>query len=167
MHILFSGHREPDKPIAPLIANAHPAAPHLEGIRLPCILGVCLIAAFTPLPLAPGQEPPTGHIYVFISVSMPPESLLIIARDSVSLHAPLLLRGLVGNSLQETLLTLKDVAATGAAREVDPLPFEAYNIEAVPAVVLTCGARNQGPFAVIYGLTPSQALPRLRRVLTC
>ncbi len=171
MQLLFSGHRDPDKPIASLIANlhppAHPAALHLEGIRLPHILVACLIATLTSLPLAPAQEPRTGRLYVFISASMSPESLVTIARDSVSLRAPLLLRGLVGSSLQETLLSLKDVAATGAALEVDPLPFEVYGIQAVPAVVLTCGARNAGPFALVYGLTASQALAHLRRVLTC
>ncbi len=69
--------------------------------------------------------------------------------------------------MQETLLALRDVAATGAALEVDPLPFETYGVHAVPAVVLTCGARNAGPFAVVYGLTPSQALARLEKVLVC
>ena len=77
----------------------------------------------------------------------------------------MLLRGLVGSSLQETLLTLKDVVAQGAGLEVDPLLFESYGVEAVPAVVLTCGGRGEGPFALVYGLSPSQALPILRKAL--
>jgi conjugal transfer pilus assembly protein TrbC len=113
-------------------------------------------------------EPPSEvspHLYVFISSSMPAEALRIIARDSATLDAPLVLRGLIGASLQETLLNLKDVAAEGAELEVDPMLFEAYGVEAVPAVVLTCGSRGEGPFALVYGLVPSQAFPRLRKAL--
>ncbi len=143
---------------------AHSGALRMEFLR---IVGVCLLALLMTLSLAPAHEPSTGHLYVFISASMSPESLVTIARDSAAHRAPLLLRGLIGSSLQETLLTLKDVVATGAALEVDPLPFEAYGIHAVPAVVLTCGARNAGPFAVVYGLTPSQALLRLEKTLVC
>ena len=105
------------------------------------------------------------HLYVFISASLTTSELVALARDSASLQAPMLLRGLVGSSLQETLLTLKDVVAQGAALEVDPLLFETYGIDAVPAVVLTCGARGEGPFALVYGLLPSQAFPILRKAL--
>ncbi len=171
MQILFSCRRARNNPMAPPIPDlhpsAHPATLRLACIRLARILAVCFLATVTSLPVAPAQEPPTGHLYVFISASLSPESLVAIARDSVTHRAPLLLRGIVGSSLQETLLALKDVAATGAALEIDPLPFEAYGIHAVPAVVLTCGARNAGPFAVVYGLTPSQALARLEKVLLC
>ncbi len=105
------------------------------------------------------------HLYVFISSSLPMVSLLALAKDAAGLDAPLILRGLVGSSLQETLLNLKDLVAEGAGLEVDPLPFEAYGVEAVPAVVLTCGNRNEGPFAIVYGLDASHALPYLRKVL--
>jgi conjugal transfer pilus assembly protein TrbC len=96
---------------------------------------------------------------------MTADALRRIARDSAILDVPLVLRGLIGASLQETLLNLTDVAAQGAEIEVDPTLFEAYGVEAVPAVVLTCGGRGEGPFAVLYGLVPSQALPRLRQAL--
>jgi type-F conjugative transfer system pilin assembly protein TrbC len=105
------------------------------------------------------------HLYVFISSSLPMVSLIAIAKDAAELDAPLIIRGLVGSSLQETLLSLKDLVAEGAGLEVDPLPFEAYGVEAVPAVVLTCGNRNEGPFAIVYGLDASQALPYLRKAL--
>jgi len=105
------------------------------------------------------------HLYVFISASLTTSELAALARDSASLQAPMLLRGLVGSSLQETLLNLKDLVAQGAALEVDPLLFETYGIDAVPAVVLTCGARGEGPFALVYGLLPSQAFPILRKAL--
>ncbi len=114
---------------------------------------------------AADSEEISPHLYVFISSSLPMVSLLALAKDAASLDAPLILRGLVGSSLQETLLNLKDLVAEGAGVEVDPLPFEAYGVEAVPAVVLTCGNRNEGPFAIVYGLDASHALPYLRKVL--
>ena len=115
----------------------------------------------------PGEEPGevSPHLYVFVSSSLPMSRLIAIAKDAAILDAPVIIRGLVGNSLQETLLNLKDVVAEGVALEVDPLPFEAYGITAVPAVVLTCGNRNEGPFALIYGLDGSRALPYLRKAL--
>jgi len=129
-----------------------------------------LVLALSCLPASVRSSEPlpelSPHLYVFISSSMPAEALRTIARDSATLDAPLVLRGLVGASIQETLVNLKEVAAEGAELEVDPTLFEAYGVEAVPAVVLTCGSRGEGPFALIYGLVPSQALLRLRKALS-
>lgn len=116
----------------------------------------------TPAPLGQSER-----LFVFVSSSMPEASLTAVARDAAPLGAPVLLRGLVGASLQETLARLAPLTATGAALEIDPLLFEAYGIEQAPAVVLTCGARGEGPYAVAYGAGPSQALPVLRRILRC
>ncbi len=141
--------------------HSHPAAFACLGIFLALTLS-CLPASTRAADPAPEVSP---HLYVFISSSMTAEALRTFARDSATLDAPLILRGLVGASLQETLLNLQDIAAEGAELEVDPTLFETYGVEAVPAVVLTCGGRGEGPFALTYGLSPSQALPRLRKAL--
>ena len=136
--------------------------------RVPRILlfGVILLVTLAGTGQAQGPTSEVSpHLYVFISSSLSSGELVALARDSASLDAPMLLRGLVGSSLQETLLNLKDVVAQGAGLEVDPLLFESYGVEAVPAVVLTCGGRGEGPFALVYGLSPSQALPMLRKAL--
>jgi conjugal transfer pilus assembly protein TrbC len=136
--------------------------------RVPRILlfGVILLVTLAGTGQAQGPTSEVSpHLYVFISSSLSSGELVALARDSASLDAPMLLRGLVGSSLQETLLALKDVVAQGAGLEVDPLLFESYGVEAVPAVVLTCGGRGEGPFALVYGLSPSQALPMLRKAL--
>ncbi|MBI3779554.1 MAG: hypothetical protein HY278_00580 [candidate division NC10 bacterium] len=112
------------------------------------------------------QQVPKG-VNLFVSSIIPEASLNVLAQDAAPLRVPLLLRGLVGTSLQETLARMQSVVKVGAALEIDPLPFEAYGIEQVPAVVLTCGTRGEGPFAVVYGLTVSKALPILRRMLPC
>lgn len=125
-------------------------------------------------PVAPASDtappkaggPPKG-IYVFISSSMPQPALLEIAKDAARLRTPIILRGLAGTSLQETLTAMLPLTTAGAALEIDPLLFEAYKIERVPAVVRTCGARGDGPYAAVYGIGPSQALPILHKTLPC
>ncbi len=138
-----------------------------RGFR--AVLAGCLLLGILPLAGAGRAAEPMAevspHLYIFISASLTTSALIALARDSASLQAPMFLRGLVGSSLQETLLNLKDVVAQGAVLEVDPLLFETYGVDAVPAVVLTCGARGEGPFALVYGLSPSQALPILRKAL--
>jgi conjugal transfer pilus assembly protein TrbC len=140
---------------------------HTYQATFACLFLLALALSCLPASARSAEPPPevSPHLYAFISASMTAEALRIIARDSATLDAPLVLRGLVGASLQETLLNLKDVAAEGAELEVDPTLFETYGVQAVPAVVLTCGSRGEGPFALIYGLIPSQALPRLRKAL--
>ncbi len=149
--------------------RAHPESPRYSHLAAFASVGLVVALTLSYLPASTRAADPTPevspHLYVFISSSMPAEALRTIARDSATLDAALVVRGLVGASLQETLLNLKDVAPEGAELEVDPTLFETYGIDAVPAVVLTCGSRGEGPFGLIYGLVPSQALPRLRKAL--
>lgn len=116
---------------------------------------------------APGAGKPHTGVYVFISSSIPETSLIEIAKDAAPLKIPVVLRGLVGESLQDTLVRMHSLIKVGAALEIDPLLFEAYKIERVPAVVRTCGVRGEGPYAVVYGIVPSKALPVLRKILSC
>lgn len=119
------------------------------------------------VPLAP-QTPdrPAGRHYLFISSSIPQASLVELAKDAATHRIPLILRGLVGDSMQETLIRMKPVTGTGAALEIDPTLFQFYRIEQVPAVVRTCSEKAER-HAVIYGLAPSKALPRLEKMLPC
>lgn len=136
------------------------------GNILPIMLiMLCVVGMVRDTAQSAEAEELSPHLYVFISSSLPMDTLIALAKDAAELDAPLILRGLVGHSLQETLLNLKDLVAEGASLEVDPLPFEAYGVEVVPAVVLTCGNRNEGPFAIVYGLDASHALPYLRKLL--
>ena len=133
---------------------------------------ISLTLAILPYSTAAGATdlagPPTGQrVYIFISASLPPATLHAIAAEAAPLRVPLVLRGFVGTSLQETLEQIKPLTDIGAGLEIDPLLFEAYGVQAVPAVVKTCGARGEGPFVLIYGLAPTAALERLERQLPC
>lgn len=119
-------------------------------------------AETTPVGLPEGQG-----LYLFVSSSIPEAGLVELAKDAAPLRIPVLLRGLVGESLQDTLVRMQSLTKVGAALEIDPLLFEAYKIERIPAVVRTCGARGEGPYAVVYGIAPSKALPVLRKMLSC
>ncbi len=128
---------------------------------------LCLLSFIPPAVAGPDTSRPAPQLFVFVSASMPKGSFRTIAQDGVRYHAPLILRGLIGESLQETLLNLKEIAALGAIIQIDPLLYETYGVEMVPAVVRTCGGRGEGPFAIIYGLTVTQALPHLKKALGC
>lgn len=125
-------------------------------------------------PMTPGLSPAeagqrqnrSGRHYLFISSSIPQASLPELARDAAARRIPMVLRGLVGDSMQETLIRMKPVTDTGAALEIDPTLFQFYKIEQVPAVVRTCGD-VQNRHAVVYGVTPAKALPRLEKMLPC
>jgi type-F conjugative transfer system pilin assembly protein TrbC len=104
--------------------------------------------------LMTGQLPSNERIYIFISSSMPRETLRNYVRDVARLKDPnirLVMRGLVGGvtHIKPTMrfvsgITLKDTAcdpeksrcqryATGV--NVDPLLFRRYGIDQVPAIV--------------------------------
>jgi len=109
----------------------------------------------------------SGRAFLFISNSIPEAQLLLLAKDATANNLPLVLRGLSGTSLQSTIEKMLPIAKI-ATIEIDPLLYEAYNVEVVPAVVWTCGDRGgDGPFAIIYGLGPAAALPRLQKQLLC
>ncbi len=126
---------------------------------------LCLI--LTPAQSLPAshlsEAPNQGHILVFISSSMPPASLAQWFIEAEQFGAPLILRGLVNNSMSETKRWIKpfiEQAHNKGGIEINPIAFEAYGITQVPAVVVTTGtlecASNQTlapPFDVITGNT--------------
>jgi type-F conjugative transfer system pilin assembly protein TrbC len=101
-----------------------------------------------------GQLPSNERIYIFISSSMPRETLRNYVRDVARLKDPnirLVMRGLVGGVTHITPtmrfvsgITIKDTACDpeksrcqryAAGVNVDPLLFRRYGIEQVPAIV--------------------------------
>ena len=97
---------------------------------------------------APGPE-----LLVFVSFSMPHESLLRLAEQARRADAVLVFRGLAGASLREMTARLAPLSKAGAAMQINPQAFVRFGIRAVPAFVVaegdnscadsTCEARAQ------------------------
>lgn len=99
-------------------------------------------------------------LLVFVSFSMPKQSLQAWARQAKKAGGTLVLRGLVENSLRKTLLQIQDVlgAENLNTLNIDPLAFETFGIHTVPAVIVSdqiqtsALALSEVPrFDVIYG----------------
>lgn len=84
------------------------------------------------------DKPSDSELLIFVSFSMPQESLKLWAEQASRLGCPLLLRGFVDNDLTKT--TAKTHALFGEKANIeisiDPEKFQKFNIDVVPAVVI-------------------------------
>ena len=85
--------------------------------------------------------PPKQDLMIFISTSMPQRTLELLGNQAVKTGAVLVLRGLVGKlgtstAVEETMKAIQPAAMTGAAIQIDPRQFSAYNITVVPTFVI-------------------------------
>lgn len=81
-----------------------------------------------------------GHLLIFVSSSMPTESLVQWLQEAQLLQAPVLLRGVVNQSLANTLTWIQPLlaqAGNAGGIAIDPVAFETYGITTVPAVVIS------------------------------
>ena len=85
--------------------------------------------------IAEGAEP--SPLLVLVSFSMPEASLKALAEQAAKLGAPLVLRGLVADSMEETAkriaALLKDV---GTSLAIDPTLFSRFGVDRVPTLIL-------------------------------
>lgn len=89
---------------------------------------------------------------IFVSFSLGEPALMQYAHEAKKAGAALVFRGLLGDSMKATVLKLqKIVQKTQASFLIDPLAFRRFDIQKVPAVVITGPAKNH--FDVVYGLT--------------
>jgi conjugal transfer pilus assembly protein TrbC len=83
---------------------------------------------------------PQDELLVFVSTSMPEESLKRLARQTKRAGGVLVLRGFKGGlkkgAMQETLRALKPLADAGANIQIDPEAFTRFGITAAPSFVL-------------------------------
>lgn len=73
-------------------------------------------------------------ILIFVSLSMPKESLKNLYKDAELKKIPLIIRGLKNNSFKETAEAIK---ALEISVQIDPNLFEKYEIKTVPTFVAT------------------------------
>ncbi|MCE3237357.1 MAG: putative type-F conjugative transfer system pilin assembly protein TrbC [Gammaproteobacteria bacterium] len=104
--------------------------------------------------------PPLAHppVIIFVSFSMPKESLREWIEAGEMIHAPLVLRGLVNNSFKETVKKVNELIQNNhGGIQIDPTLFKKFHITQVPAVVVsnsaTCLLTSLCPdeFDVVYG----------------
>ncbi len=127
-------------------------------------LRLLLSVMFTLLMMAEAQgsmPEKAPQLLIFVSFSMPEQSLKLWAEQTAKVNGQLLLRGFVEDSLEQT--TAKTLALFGKEGDtellINPEAFSQFNIQAVPAVVVTepvhClkEACPVPPFDVVYGDT--------------
>lgn len=102
---------------------------------------------------------------IFVSFSMPDESIVSYLRDAKKIHASVVIRGLINNSFKDTFLKMASLVkqAGGGGVELNPPVFKKFSVSHVPAVVVLPYDRNlitgttaldQADFDVVYGDIP-------------
>ena len=76
-------------------------------------------------------------VIVFVSLSMPRQSLVAILHDANKIKASVVMRGLVNNSFKDTFREIAGLVkeAGGGGVELNPLAFQKFHIESVPAFI--------------------------------
>lgn len=89
---------------------------------------------------------PEDALIVFVSFSMPERVLKNLAQQAREVGAVMVLRGMVDGKLSATQDAARRVNAAGAAWEINPELFKTFDVQTVPAFVLTGNkdAINQG-----------------------
>ena len=81
----------------------------------------------------------TGLFY-FFSFSMPPATLRAVAEETAAAGGVMVLRGLAGGDLRETVLLVSGVVGkTGAEIWIEPSLFECLGVGAVPQLAVVSG----------------------------
>lgn len=76
-------------------------------------------------------------LLVLVSFSMPADTLNALAEQAGKIGAPLVLRGLVGDSMEETAKRIAALHRTaGSSLAIDPTLFTRFGVDRVPTVVL-------------------------------
>lgn len=97
------------------------------------------------------QQAAGEQLLIFVSSSVPKASLRLLARQAAAVGAPLVLRGVVGESFPATAEFMRDVYGDDEPRAramIDPTLFNRFEVHQVPAFVLVpsgacvAGVRN-------------------------
>jgi type-F conjugative transfer system pilin assembly protein TrbC len=143
------------------------------------IFGVLMIIFSVP---GYANQPYDSELLIFVSFSMPEQSLKLWAEQASRVGCPLLLQGFVDNDLTKTTAKTQSLFGQKANVEIsiDPENFQKFNIDVVPAVVIvepemakseTVGLEKEDKdgtlvpyFDVVYGDTAlEEALKRIAK----
>jgi conjugal transfer pilus assembly protein TrbC len=79
-----------------------------------------------------------ANILIFVSFSMPEVSIKGWMNEAEKIGAPVVIRGLVNNSFKATIQKMTELARDNhGGVQLDPTLFQKYQINQVPAVVVT------------------------------
>ena len=99
------------------------------------------------------------NVLVFVSLSMPKDSLRTLYAEAEKQNSVLILRGLKNNSFKETAEVLKELKI---AASIDPTLFEKYHISAVPTFVMV---RDSEPLFLMGNVSLSYANQKFKDAL--
>lgn len=102
------------------------------------------------------QESSDPSLYIFVSFSMPKESLKALAVEAKKHKAVLVIRGLIENSFLKTAMFLKNL---GEGVVLDPLLFQEYNVVIVPTFI---EAHTAGYKKISGNITLAYALEKFK-----
>lgn len=90
----------------------------------------------------------SSPVIIFISFSMPENSIKQWMSDAEKIQAPVVVRGLINNSFKETMQRMSKLTQDNhGGLQLDPTVFHDFHIDKVPAMVVN----NGHDFDVIYG----------------
>lgn len=134
---------------AKLLAETQPFITRITAPSTPVISQTLPLAPTSAMP-AFHIRPPTTPVLIFVSFSMPMNSLRAWEFQAQKIHAPLIIRGLVDNNVADTSVKLKQLfkSKTSTGLVIDPVWFTRFHIRAVPAVVVGATSKVAD---VVYG----------------
>ena len=115
----------------------------------------------TPKDVSVSSKLPQYPVAIFVSFSMPKESIKLWISQAEKIGASVYLRGLVNNSFKDTVIAVKDLLqGQKGGLLVDPTIFKKHEITQVPAVVFV----SNGAANVLYGdVTLDYALEKINK----
>ena len=109
---------------------------------------IVMVALMWLIPISYAESEQSSSRMVFVSFSMPKESLKSIIREAKARHVPVVIRGLVNNSFKQTLASMKELMGENIGGiQLDPMLFREFKVTAVPAFV----SKYQNGYDIIYG----------------
>ena len=120
------------------------------GYGMPKIFGqlICLFVLVLTVTPCVAHERSGSNVIIFVSFSMPKESIKGWMNEAEKIHAPVVIRGLVNNSFKETIKRVNELVGDNkGGLQLDPVLFKEFKVNQVPAVVV----RNQYDHDIVYG----------------
>lgn len=98
-----------------------------------------------------------AQFFIFVSASMPQQSIKILGQEAQKIGAHLVFRGLVGETFPKMQNYMKEL---GTAVEIDPPKFDEYTVNTVPTFILT---HNNVSDRVVGHISLLEVLNQLRK----